>query len=73
MSTGNGKIISAGHLGKYVNAIIIDHGEGISTYYGHLSRILVRKEETVKFKQVIRISWLNWTFNRNSFTLCDTP
>lgn len=39
-----------GELGKY---IVIDHGDGIETKYGHLNEILVKKEDAVKKSQVI--------------------
>ncbi|MBV7273067.1 M23 family metallopeptidase [Clostridium thailandense] len=37
-------------LGKY---ILIDHGNGIETKYGHLNKILVAKEDAVKKSQII--------------------
>ncbi|MBI6871675.1 M23 family metallopeptidase [Clostridium aciditolerans] len=37
-------------LGKY---ILIDHGNGIETKYGHLNEILVGKEDAVKKSQII--------------------
>jgi len=36
-STGNGKIIFAGRKGGYGNCIVIQHGQGIETLYGHMN------------------------------------
>lgn len=36
-STGNGKISFAGRKGGYGNCIIIQHGQGIQTLYGHMN------------------------------------
>lgn len=36
-STGNGKIIFAGRKGGYGNCIMIQHGQGIETLYGHMN------------------------------------
>lgn len=38
-STNKGKVLYAGSLGIYGNAVVVDHGRGLSTLYGHLSRI----------------------------------
>ena len=43
----NGTVIHAGWLGGYGNAIIIDHGEGVSTLYGHLNSIEVGSGQAV--------------------------
>ena len=40
-ATGNGVVISTSRLGGYGNAVIIEHGGGLSSVYGHLSRIMV--------------------------------
>lgn len=37
-AAGNGRVIFAGRKGGYGNVVIIDHGKGISTVYGHMSR-----------------------------------
>ncbi len=38
VASADGQIVSAGRLGGYGNAILIRHGGGITTLYGHLSR-----------------------------------
>ena len=54
-AANNGIIIFAGPLGIYGNAVIIDHGQGLFSLYGHLSSIetevgaQVRKEERIGF------------------------
>ncbi|HET6385451.1 MAG TPA: peptidoglycan DD-metalloendopeptidase family protein [Armatimonadota bacterium] len=42
-----GVVVHAGWLGAYGNGIIIDHGDGLATLYGHLSRIEVTVGEAV--------------------------
>ena len=37
-AAGDGRIDFAGRKGGYGNAVIIDHGRGITTLYGHMSR-----------------------------------
>jgi murein DD-endopeptidase MepM/ murein hydrolase activator NlpD len=37
-AAGDGRIQFAGRKGGYGNAVMIDHGKGISTLYGHMSR-----------------------------------
>ena len=44
--TGNGKL-------GYGNAVVLDHGEGITTLYGHLATIRVQSGETVPAGGVI--------------------
>lgn len=38
MAAGAGKVIFRGWAGEYGNFVVIDHGNGYSTAYGHLSR-----------------------------------
>jgi murein DD-endopeptidase MepM/ murein hydrolase activator NlpD len=53
ISPSDGKVIFAGKFGTYGNALIIDHGYGITTRYGHLSNIFINKGSYVKKEQVI--------------------
>ena len=54
-STAAGKVVAAGRDGAYGNAIDIDHGFGIVTRYGHLSKILVKEGQQVARGEVIAI------------------
>lgn len=47
-ATADGVVVVAGWVGGYGNGIYIDHGNGITTRYGHLSRIDVVVGQTVK-------------------------
>src|SRR5262249_15266103 len=38
MAAGNGTITFAGRAGEYGNLVVVTHGSGYSTAYGHLSR-----------------------------------
>lgn len=48
-----GTVIYADWMGGYGKAVIIDHGGGISTLYGHNSELLVSEGQTVRKGQVI--------------------
>lgn len=47
-AAGSGVVISTGWRGGYGNTVIIDHGGGISTLYGHCSRIIARDGQRVR-------------------------
>ena len=49
----SGRVIFSGWYGGYGNAVILDHGGGITTLYGHNSRLLVREGQTVQQGQPI--------------------
>ncbi len=55
ISPSGGKVILAGRFSDYGNAVVIDHGYGITTRYGHLSSIKVKEGDTVKQGQVIAL------------------
>ncbi|MBV8940048.1 MAG: M23 family metallopeptidase [Alphaproteobacteria bacterium] len=52
-ATAAGRVISAGWLGAYGNAVDIDHGLGIVTRYAHMSAVRVHSGEPVKRGQVL--------------------
>jgi murein DD-endopeptidase MepM/ murein hydrolase activator NlpD len=51
--TANGKVESAGWSGGYGRMVEVDHGNGFSTRYGHLSEIDVKVGQQVKIGQTI--------------------
>ncbi|BEL09895.1 hypothetical protein Q0Z83_080860 [Actinoplanes sichuanensis] len=48
VAAGAGVVVAAGPNGGYGNAILIDHGDGWLTHYGHLSTISVQIGQRVK-------------------------
>jgi Peptidase family M23 len=52
-ATANGKVVTSGWQGGYGRMIEIDHGNGLSTRYGHLSEINVKVGDLIKIGQVI--------------------
>ena len=48
-----GTVIFAGAKGGYGNCVIISHGNGLATLYGHLSQVLVKANDIVKVNDVI--------------------
>lgn len=52
-ATADGVISHAGRQGGYGNLVQINHGRGIETRYGHLSKILVADNTRVKRGQLI--------------------
>ncbi|MGE8104199.1 peptidoglycan DD-metalloendopeptidase family protein [Allorhizobium sp. NPDC080224] len=55
-STGAGKVVTASFSGGYGNMVEIDHGLGLSTRYGHMSRILVSEGDTVETGQILGLA-----------------
>jgi murein DD-endopeptidase MepM/ murein hydrolase activator NlpD len=51
--TAAGKVINASWSGGYGRMVEVDHGNGLTTRYGHLSAILVTEDQVVKVGQVI--------------------
>lgn len=48
-----GTVIFAGWYGGYGNAVVIDHGNGVTTLYGHSSELYVAEGQTVQRGQAI--------------------
>ena len=53
LASGGGRVLSAGFRGPYGKAIVIDHGHGTQTLYGHCSELFVRAGELVMPRQKI--------------------
>jgi murein DD-endopeptidase MepM/ murein hydrolase activator NlpD len=49
----DGTVVFAGPEGSYGNVIVVDHGYGIKTRYGHLSQLLVKAGERIKRGQQV--------------------
>ena len=52
-ATADGTTESASYSGDYGNLIVLRHGFGLVTHYGHLSAYAVRPGEDVKRGQII--------------------
>ena len=52
-STAVGKVVKAGRYGGYGNMVEIDHGNGFSTRFAHLSRLLVRNGQQVTVGTIV--------------------
>jgi hypothetical protein len=52
-SMSSGKVIRANRYGGYGNCIIIDHGEGILSFYAHLFTIAVKKGQNIETGELI--------------------
>ncbi|MBC7541815.1 MAG: peptidoglycan DD-metalloendopeptidase family protein [Candidatus Sericytochromatia bacterium] len=49
----SGKVTFAGEADGYGRLVIVDHGQGVETWYAHASAMLVKAGETVKAGQTI--------------------
>lgn len=55
-ATGSGKVVTAAPSGGYGNMVEIDHGFGLSTRYGHMSRILVKEGDQIEAGDLLGLS-----------------
>ncbi|MBC7220447.1 M23 family metallopeptidase [Candidatus Bipolaricaulota bacterium] len=51
-----GRVATAGWEGGYGLLVVLDHGDGYTTYYGHLSQLLVEVGQFVEIGQAIALS-----------------
>lgn len=54
--TADGVVTTAGWSGSYGKLVVVDHGNGIETYYAHLSQFLAVPGQEVQRGQVIALS-----------------
>ena len=52
-ASNDGQVVYAAPLGIYGNCVVVDHGYGLQTIYGHMSQIDVHVGDTVKRGQVM--------------------
>ena len=52
-SAADGIVVHAEWMSGYGRLVIVDHGNGLQTYYGHLSRFLVIPGQEVRRGEVI--------------------
>jgi murein DD-endopeptidase MepM/ murein hydrolase activator NlpD len=53
VATADGIVTFAGPLAGYGNTVFVDHGHGLSTFYGHCSSYRVREAQRVRRGEVI--------------------
>lgn len=53
LAANAGKVLLAGPLGIYGNAVVLDHGLGLATLYGHLSEVTVAQGQSVAKGEVL--------------------
>jgi murein DD-endopeptidase MepM/ murein hydrolase activator NlpD len=61
LASADGEVVSAGVHGGYGNAIILRHGGGITTLYGHLSRFAAGLHAGMRVKQGEVIGYVGHT------------
>ncbi len=53
LATARGVVRYTGYQTKLGNTVVIDHGNGIRTYYGHLNKIKVRKGQKISRRDLV--------------------
>jgi hypothetical protein len=56
IASNDGRVVYAAPLGIYGNCVVVDHGYGLQTIYGHMSQIDVKVGDDVKRGQVMGLS-----------------
>jgi hypothetical protein len=52
-AANSGKVVHAGPLGIYGNCVVVDHGFGLQSIYGHMRQIDVKPGDSVQKEQVM--------------------
>jgi len=55
-AANDGKVVWAADLGIYGNCVVVDHGYGLQSIYGHLSQFSVKEGDSVKKGQTLGLS-----------------
>ena len=55
-ATGAGKVTSAGWSGGYGNMVEVDHGNGLATRYGHMSKVMVAIGDRIEAGDVVGLA-----------------
>lgn len=55
-STGAGTVVTSGYSGGYGILVEVDHGYGLSTRYGHLSKAKVKKGDVIRAGDLVGLS-----------------
>ncbi|NNM71967.1 peptidoglycan DD-metalloendopeptidase family protein [Enterovirga aerilata] len=55
-ATGDGRVVSAEYSGGYGNMVELDHGNGVTTRYGHLMSIAVTPGQRVQAGQIVGLT-----------------
>ena len=53
LATADGTVLTARWSGNFGNLVVVDHGYGIGTRYGHLSRFAVSEGQTIRKGDVV--------------------
>jgi murein DD-endopeptidase MepM/ murein hydrolase activator NlpD len=53
LAPADGRVVEAGWKNGYGQTVVINHGNGLSTRYGHMSKILAKVGDAIKIGQVI--------------------
>ncbi|MFH1351295.1 MAG: M23 family metallopeptidase [Pseudomonadota bacterium] len=55
-AANHGKVIFTGRLGIYGLTVVLDHGQGLASVYGHLSKIDVKVDQEVKRGDIVGLT-----------------
>jgi murein DD-endopeptidase MepM/ murein hydrolase activator NlpD len=61
-AAGAGRVVYAGWYGGYGRTVILEHGGGLTTLYGHAARLLVRSGQAVAAgEEIARVGSSGWS------------